>query len=1070
MPIADRYNAFISYRHSKKDNVIAKEIQSGLEHFRIPAKIKKKTGIKRFDRIFRDKEELPITSDLDNEIEAALKVSDYLIVICSKRTSESVWVQREIETFLKYHSKQNIFTVLVDGEPDEVIPDILLHDTVTRKLADGTTITQEEIIEPLSCDYRMSIRAARNEELPRLAASMLGCAYDELMRRRRQYKIRRAVAAISATACILGVFIAYLLWSMANIRKNYDQALLNQSRYYATESGYYLEKGDRVSAVWLALAGLPTEGNERPLSTETVNALTNALGTYVAPGSSSFLPIWSYDSHSTPVKFKVDNENKYLASLDKKSYLSFWDLNTHELKRTIASSGGIRDFEFDSENRLVIIGADALKAYDPDSLNLIWETKFDNHDVSTANTYLCASTEKPLAIYQSNDSIIVFNTETGKIERELTEEAFYGSVSSGSINSAIIVDYIKMNKEGTMAAICGHDSANSVGDELSAIYIYDLDKDDLTMANVVKDYFLTCNFTEDNRVIAATHEDIFNSSTTFAGRDILNSNSIHVFLFSSSGTVLWDCPLTYVSTSYETKVFEFNFKDESGRSIPGIVAMYSDQCALIDASDGSLIKTFALTSPFVSAYSTGSYLRPITYNGCYLAIPTDLTDSSIVSDPYFIEDVIASDFMINDNNSISFIIQADDSTALIEYNNDFYGNSFVRYDDMPDNAYLKDYVISDNIFCGFYDDMTLRAFDLDKEKELWHDDIPASNYSEVELIGISSDNSGIFYSVSTYTDEDAKGVYRADLSDGDTEKLDIETSQYSMPSFTLSNDILYFNIEDNSDFPNTRYYTATYDIATRKTVKTRVFKDGSGKISPYDTIYPSPDGKYILSISQDFTENTGVRVLVDLENKETYGNKLSSPDDLVAWKEDSTAFAQEYSNAIKIIGTDGEELASLKTEGKNALAMKWHNGMLDVLFDGGDMIRYSEDGSIIEKIQTGDTSYAYGHEWVFDYSDKYLTVTCQYEFYLITQEDFRLIGSGTGLLGFYADKDRLICQSFNNDGYNGIGYFPIKTLDELIYDAKDYLKDARMSEEFKTQYGITMKDTIGKAVTYEDGE
>ena len=199
MPIADRYNAFISYRHSKKDNAIAKEIQTSLEHFKIPAKIKKKTGIKRFDRIFRDKEELPITSDLDNEIEAALKVSDYLIVICSTRTSESVWVKREIETFLKYHSKKNIFTVLVDGEPDEVIPDVLLHDTVTRKLADGTIVEQEEIIEPLSCDYRMSIRQARNEELPRLASSMLGCAYDELMRRRRQYRIHRAIAAISAT-------------------------------------------------------------------------------------------------------------------------------------------------------------------------------------------------------------------------------------------------------------------------------------------------------------------------------------------------------------------------------------------------------------------------------------------------------------------------------------------------------------------------------------------------------------------------------------------------------------------------------------------------------------------------------------------------------------------------------------------------------------------------------------------------------------------------------------------------------------------------------------------------------
>ncbi|MBQ1733621.1 MAG: toll/interleukin-1 receptor domain-containing protein, partial [Lachnospiraceae bacterium] len=181
MALAEKYNAFISYRHSEIDNKIASEIQTQLERFKIPKQIQKKTGIKRFDRIFRDKEELPTTSDLKHDIENALKVSDFLIVICSERTHESLWVQREIETFLKYHSKEEVFTVLVDGEPGDVIPDILLHQTVTRQLSDGTYATFEELAEPLSCDYRMPVRKARKEELPRLVCSMLHCTYDELM-------------------------------------------------------------------------------------------------------------------------------------------------------------------------------------------------------------------------------------------------------------------------------------------------------------------------------------------------------------------------------------------------------------------------------------------------------------------------------------------------------------------------------------------------------------------------------------------------------------------------------------------------------------------------------------------------------------------------------------------------------------------------------------------------------------------------------------------------------------------------------------------------------------------------
>ena len=57
------FTAFISYKHAPKDNAVESEIQKRLERFRVPAAILKKTGKKKIGRIFRDKEELPITSD-----------------------------------------------------------------------------------------------------------------------------------------------------------------------------------------------------------------------------------------------------------------------------------------------------------------------------------------------------------------------------------------------------------------------------------------------------------------------------------------------------------------------------------------------------------------------------------------------------------------------------------------------------------------------------------------------------------------------------------------------------------------------------------------------------------------------------------------------------------------------------------------------------------------------------------------------------------------------------------------------------------------------------------------------
>ena len=104
------YNAFISYRHHPDDIKVAQQIHAGLEHYRIPRALKKRGSTSL--RLFRDKEELPITSNLSDDIYKALRNSDFLIVICSPHTKQSAWVQREIETFLKFHDHTHVLTVL----------------------------------------------------------------------------------------------------------------------------------------------------------------------------------------------------------------------------------------------------------------------------------------------------------------------------------------------------------------------------------------------------------------------------------------------------------------------------------------------------------------------------------------------------------------------------------------------------------------------------------------------------------------------------------------------------------------------------------------------------------------------------------------------------------------------------------------------------------------------------------------------------------------------------------------------------------------------------------------------
>ncbi|MCR5728232.1 MAG: hypothetical protein K6G24_12305 [Lachnospiraceae bacterium] len=64
------YNAFISYRHSEIDTFVAENIHKKLENFKLPASVRKKTGLGKncIERVFRDTEELALADNLSDEI------------------------------------------------------------------------------------------------------------------------------------------------------------------------------------------------------------------------------------------------------------------------------------------------------------------------------------------------------------------------------------------------------------------------------------------------------------------------------------------------------------------------------------------------------------------------------------------------------------------------------------------------------------------------------------------------------------------------------------------------------------------------------------------------------------------------------------------------------------------------------------------------------------------------------------------------------------------------------------------------------------------------------------------
>ena len=99
---AFKYWAFISYSH--QDKTWGDWLHKALETYRVPARLvgrESRDGKvpKRLFPIFRDREELPTSSDLGSNINEALKASRYLIVICSPKSAVSRWVNEEVKAY-----------------------------------------------------------------------------------------------------------------------------------------------------------------------------------------------------------------------------------------------------------------------------------------------------------------------------------------------------------------------------------------------------------------------------------------------------------------------------------------------------------------------------------------------------------------------------------------------------------------------------------------------------------------------------------------------------------------------------------------------------------------------------------------------------------------------------------------------------------------------------------------------------------------------------------------------------------------------------------------------------------
>jgi len=202
-----RYRAFISY--SWADAKWGNWLHAALERYRPPGGLATvgEAATRRLRPIFKDREEQAAGAAIGAIIERALGDSEFLIVVCSRNSARSEWVNREIAWFKTHRTPDKVLAFIVDGEPgsseDECFPAALTH-AVSADLAIGERLADE----PLAADARKQ-GDGRQRAMLKLAAAMLGVGLDDLVRRDAARRTRRlawlAAASLAGMALAIGL-------------------------------------------------------------------------------------------------------------------------------------------------------------------------------------------------------------------------------------------------------------------------------------------------------------------------------------------------------------------------------------------------------------------------------------------------------------------------------------------------------------------------------------------------------------------------------------------------------------------------------------------------------------------------------------------------------------------------------------------------------------------------------------------------------------------------------------------------------------------------------------------------
>lgn len=1044
----DHYNAFISYRHADQDIKVAKAIQSDLEHFHVPRKIQKTTGLKKINRIFLDKDELGAASDLSAEISYALEHADHLIVICSTATRESAWVPREIEYFLRNHSRSQITTVLVNGEPEDVIPDILKYEDRTYQNEYGQEYTVRVPLEPLSCDYRLPRSKAKKLELPRLASKLLSCSYDELMNRRRAYKMRRLSLIFAAVLAVMLGFGGYLLYSRNKIRTNLEDSLRNQSLYLANESMFSSANEQRILALQLALEALPRDEEDlRPVTPQAMRALTDATLAYTTSYGYGIETTWNY---RMPDRFEKDQcalseSGKELAAWDRNGDIKIWSTTSHEELFSMHDPYGVESVRFLPNGRILVCLVKGISVYQISDGTRLWTIPEDQYFYTYSSIQIT-----------SDDTMLVRASNlSGAVLQEI-------SLSDGTVKKSYNLP-AKIDDETLFYSkyLLSPDGKNlaltyETGDfKKQSLMLYELGSE--TYRSFSTDEVISSIFWGDSSHILVTSWNFDKGSSSSIGNShYFQTDRITIrCIGTATMTERWNHE--FISTDVATRSdFIALPKNEA------VLYFHGNRAEIYRVSDGGKIANYNVNAPIIMAQDPDGDGWPFFVTSTGLLVFPNTTESANATE-YFMNGL--SDIFFR--TGMGFIAHPANSSEILQY------GLFIHDEEFSE---LQRGLDLNNAASFFMNDRVLAFLSVDPQKE------GTTQTEDTILLSLADPNTGeLMYQIPVQDEQqiytfntellgtwgnhfymgypvtgDGYRILDVDLSSGETETIVLVKEESVSSDFcTLLDGKLYYCCRGGAE--NIQLYV--YDLATGETTSHKIRDDlthGNVWIAPV----PIPLlNAVFLSINDEhyfvYLDGSPTKTPVLPEGWRSTQLAINVVDQRIALSDKSR---------VRITDLDGRETIDIACPSA-PLGITFYNSgkkgeatMLLAACSSGTLYRYdAATGELLGKTDlTESLSNTNNVVFTFDTESHLLYMQNGDCMSVVDTEIWYEELYLRRCLGYHAPSDRFYAYAVPDSNTMTPGYFRHYSLEDLINKAESILQGTEMPDEVKAEYGIEL--------------